>query len=134
MICTGTQGQTALDFYLSLMSRTGIEDCRGPIVYLQLAKPVVVRITAAMEAVGKEQVVNNAFITRMANDPEMALFGSCAGHWLDISAVTSVVGSSLHRSDLISIGRSLALQLCAQAGWDHRELDNYMKSALESRK
>jgi len=134
MICTGIQGQTALDFYLTLMSRNKIDDCRGPIVYLELAKPVVERIVAALSALDQERIVNNAYITRMVSNPDMALFGSCAAHWLDISSLTSIVGAKIHRSDLITIGRSLSLHLCEQAGWDHRELDNYMKSALESRK
>lgn len=134
MICTGIQGQTALDFYLTLMSRNKLEDCRGPIVYLELAKTVVERIVAALSALEQERVINNAYITRMVSNPEMALFGSCAAHWLDISSLTSIVGAQIKRNDLVSIGRSLSLHLCEQAGWDHRELDNYMRSALESKK
>jgi len=133
MICTGVQGQTALDFYLTLSSREKMEDCRGPIVYLELAKPIVETVVAAMSAIGAEKIINNAYITRMVSNPQMALFGSCAAHWMDISSTMSVVGSHLRRSDLISIGRSLFLHMCEQVDWDSRELDNYMRSAMERR-
>lgn len=133
MICTGIQGQTALDFYLTLVTRTSTDQCMGPIAYLELARSVAERLMSAMEAVGKEDIIGNAYITRMVNSSNRALFGSCAAHWLDISSITSVIGAAAHRSDLVSIGRSLSLHVCEQLGWDYRELDNYMRSAIASK-
>lgn len=129
MICTGVQGQSALEFYLSLFSRKGTADCRGPVIYLELSKDIAAKIFASLTIVDKVELVENAYISRMLNRPK-ALFGSCAGHWLDMSVICSAVGFKLEREDLQLIGDGLKSNVCTAAEWDFKELDNYLRNIV----
>lgn len=127
MNCTGIQGQTALDFYLSLSSREDPTQCRGPLVYLSLGKGVGSRMMEALEIVEKEDIVENAYICRLENG--LGKFASCSAHWLDISAISYVVGASLGRADFKQIAEAIKQMVCSGNDWDYRELDNYLRTS-----
>lgn len=126
MICTGISEQTALDFYLSFKGREYIGDCRGPIVYLKLNSVVANRLHAAAQEVELEGLVMAAFISLITE--ETALFGSCMAHWVDMAKIAESVGKGSDRIDFVEAGGLVFRKSCEVAGWDHRELDNYMHS------
>lgn len=126
MICTGYEGQTALDFYLTLKSRKEVIECRGPIVYLKLNSSVANRLSWAASTIGVEGLVTKAFITLVEDD--LALFGSCMGHWTDISSIAFAIGEQTGRLDVRTVGDRVFRECCNVLGWDYRELDNYLHS------
>jgi hypothetical protein len=128
MHCKGVQGQTLLDFYLSLSERQVPTDCCGPLIYMEMPGTVVQKVAQVLSLVDKKELIANAYIASITNNS--AKFGSCAAHWLDMSAITTVIGARLYRNDLSLIGHSLAVLLCEQAGWDYKELDNYLRSKV----
>lgn len=126
MNCTGLQGITVLEFHLSLSSRTSPADCRGPIVYLDLSEQVIDRLTTALLAVGMHELLQEAVVA--ATSKGEVRCGSCAAHWMDIAAITSVVGQKSQRRDFHLIANMLMKQVCDTLHWDYRELSNYMAS------
>lgn len=126
MNCIGIQGQSVLDFYLSLNSRSSPEDCRGPLVYLDLIEPVMERVAQAAASAGKEYLAYNLMIAPTEEDDIRC--GSCAAHWIDISAVCVVIGRMMGREDIRLIGHGLINQMCDSLDWDGKELDNYLRS------
>jgi hypothetical protein len=128
MHCTGIQGQTVLDFYLSLSTRQVPTDCRGPLIYMDMSETATRKVAQVLTMVNQKSLISNAYIATITNT--LAKFGACAAHWLDMSAITTIIGSRMHREDYAVIGHVLAVELCDQAGWDYRELDNYLRSKV----
>lgn len=131
MNCIGVQGITALDFHLSMSSRLSPEDCRGPLVYLDLSDEVTNRVAFALATVDKVHLLHRAVVG--ATDKGEARCGSCVAHWLDISAITSVVGQSLQRRDLHLVANIMMKQVCSTVGWDYRELSNFLASKASNK-
>ena len=126
MICTGTEGLTALDFYLSLSGRVDHTICHGPIVYLELNERVADILLRNLSSMGLSEKIENAYISRKSQ--EVGVFGSCMGHWIDIVAISVETGRQNHDHTLQYVGDSIYKAVCAQAKWDHKELDNYLQS------
>lgn len=126
MNCTGTQGQACYDFYLELLKRGKQNYCCGPLAYLELNTEVVERLMYALTLVDMQAKLADAYIGMSGQDS--GRFGACMGHWLDISALTSEVGTQAHRHDLEFIGEKIFRELCRTIGWDYKELDNFLQN------
>ena len=126
MNCTGLQGITVLDFHLSLSTRISPEDCRGPIVYLDLSEQVMDRLATAVVAIGNPKMLQDTVVGTTSRSEVRC--GSCAAHWLDLASVTSIVGQNHQRKDMHFVANIIMKQVCATLGWDYRELSNYMSS------
>jgi hypothetical protein len=94
-------------------------------VYLDLSEQVMDRIATAVLAIGKPEMLQDAVVGTTKTEVRC---GSCAAHWLDLAAVTSIVGQNHQRRDLHLVANIVMKQMCATLGWDYRELSNYMAS------
>lgn len=126
MTCQESDGKTVLDFYLSLSSRESPKDCRGPIVSLALANPIVSSVFKACETLGQEYLVSSSVVDKA--DQYRTNMSACMGHWLSMCAITSVVGSKEDRKDYLVVANGLMITLCGSIDWDYKELDNFLRS------
>ena len=126
MICTGHQGITALDFYLSLTDRECQHACRGPLVYLRLNTVTAEKMLEGSAAVGMADEFSNTFISETRDGS--GAFGACMAHWVDLSTSIAAVGDGMGRKDLSYVGEELFKTACRIAGWDFKEVYNYLQS------
>jgi hypothetical protein len=81
---------------------------------------------SALAQLEQEACLEEAYISRVSD--ETALFGSCVAHWLDITALVGELGHQLQRNDFMLVSQKIYQKVCKVAGWDWRELDNYLES------
>jgi hypothetical protein len=126
--CTGTQGQQAYDFYVELKNKELSDDCCGPLVYLQLNTSAVERVFTALRAADMEDKLADAFICKAGEDT--GRFGACIHHWFVIAALTMEIGSNNHRHDIEEVGKTIFRTACKMAGWDYKEVDNFLQNLV----
>jgi hypothetical protein len=124
--CTGTQGISELEFFSLLKDRESAESCCGPIVYMRIAEPAARVMLTAADAMNMQSAVESAYIARIS--PNVAMFGSCMAHWIDISMISNELGRQLHRHDYLMVAQQLYESACRAAGWDWKELDNFLQN------
>lgn len=131
MICTGTEGMSTLDFYLSLVPRN-MAECKGPLAYIQINDQGSMIMAHAAQHLESplQSIIIDSYITGVNNGK--SLFGSCMGHWVDICAAVDVVGKHLAEPSMERFSSILFRRVCKEAGLDQRELDNYLLSYVST--